>query len=91
MVGLYEESIAVNRKLLDRARKGEFPIYAPYLGLAANNMLLGKEDEGRAHAAEALKANPSYSLEALQTRNPYKNPADMDRFVESLRKAGIPE
>ena len=91
MVGLYEESIAVNKKLLDRARKDEFPVYVPHLGLAANYILLGQEEKGRTHAAEALKANPSYSLEALQMRNPYKNPADMDRFVESLRKAGIPE
>ena len=91
MVKRYDESIAVNKQLLERAQKGEYPIYVPHLGLTANYILLGREEEGRAHAAEALKANPSYSLKALQTRNPYKNPADVELWIEPLRKAGIPE
>ncbi len=91
MAGRYDESIAVNKQLLERARKGEFRIYVGYLNLAVNYMLLGREEEARFHAAELLRTNPSYSLEAYQSRNPYKNPADMERWLEPLRKAGIPE
>jgi hypothetical protein len=54
-------------------------------------MWLGREEEARFHAAEALRTNPSYSLEALQSRNLYKDPADMERWLDPLRKAGIPE
>jgi hypothetical protein len=54
-------------------------------------MILGKEEKARFHAAEVLKTNPSFSLRALQSRNPYKNPADMERLIEPLRKAGLPE
>lgn len=87
----YDESIAVNKQLLKRAQMGEWPIYTPHLALAANYMLLGKEEKARFHAAEVLKTNPSYSLKALQSYNPYKNPADMERWIEPLRKVGIPE
>ena len=87
----YDESIAVNKKLLDRARKGEFPIYTPHLALALNYMVLGQDDKGRTHAAEVLKTNPSYSLKVLHSRHPFKNPADMELWIEPLRKAGIPK
>jgi adenylate cyclase len=91
MVGRYDESIAANKQLLERARRGEWPIYTPHLTFAANYVLLGREEEARFHAAEALRANPSFSLEVLQSRHPYKNPADMERWLSALRKAGIPE
>jgi TolB-like protein/Tfp pilus assembly protein PilF len=87
----YDESIAANKQLLERARMGEWPIHSPHLGLASNYMLLGKEEKARFHADEVLKANPSYSLKTFQSRNLYKNPADMKHRLEPLRKAGIPE
>jgi len=90
-VGRYDESIAANKQLLERARRGEWPAYTPHLALAVNYMVLGKEEKARFHAAKVLKANPNFSLSAFQSRNPYKNPADMDRFIEPLRIAGIPD
>ena len=68
----YDESIAANKQLLERARMGEWPIYSPHLGLASNYMLLGKEEKARFHADEVLKANPSFSLKTFQSRNLYK-------------------
>ena len=91
MVGRYDESIAVNKQFLERARKGEFPIYSPHMGLAVNYMLLGREEEARFHAAEVLRTNPSFSLEAFPNRNPYKDPEHLERWLSPLRKAGIPE
>ena len=87
----YDESIAANKQLLERARMGEWPIYSPHICLALNYIELGNEEKARFHAAEVLKTNPSFSLKTFQSRNPYKNPADMERRLESLRKAGIPE
>jgi adenylate cyclase len=91
MVGRYNESLEANKKLLDRAQRGEWPIHAAHLGLAPNYMLLGQEEEAQFHAAEVLRTNPGYSLETFQSRNPYKEPTHMKCFVEPLRKAGIPE
>ena len=51
---------------------------------------LGRKDEARAAWEEALKINPEYSLKHRQRVLPYKDPADFDRIVEGLRKAGLP-
>jgi len=40
---------------------------------------------------ELLRVNPGYSIEQRRKVPPYKNRADFERFVEGLRKAGLPE
>ena len=50
---------------------------------------LGCIDEARAEWAKALHFNPEYSVERKGQQLPYKDPADWDRFVEGLRKAGL--
>jgi adenylate cyclase len=55
------------------------------------NMSGDAEQEYFADGMEALRVNPSYSLEQRRKVLPYKNPEDFDRVVEGLRKAGLPE
>ena len=57
--------------------------------LAACYGHLGRADEARAEWEEALRGNPDYSIEHRRQVLPYKNPADFERVVEGLRKAGI--
>jgi TolB-like protein/class 3 adenylate cyclase/Flp pilus assembly protein TadD len=59
--------------------------------LAATLGQMGRIDEAREAWREALLINPAYSLEQRRNVLPYKNPADFDRIVEGLRKAGLPE
>ena len=40
-------------------------------------------------AESALRINPDYSIEHRRQILPYKNPADFERVVEGLRRAGI--
>lgn len=47
-------------------------------------------EEARAHAALALEARPDFSVGAWGKRLPYKNEADLQRFLDGLRKAGLP-
>ncbi len=58
--------------------------------LAASYGCLGRIEEARAAWAEALKINPDYSLEHRRKVLPFKDPADFDRLLEGLAKAGIP-
>jgi tetratricopeptide (TPR) repeat protein len=59
--------------------------------LAAAYGQMGMIEEARESWREALRVNPSYSLEQRRKVLPYKNPRDFDRVVEGLRKAGLPE
>ncbi|HSV00363.1 MAG TPA: adenylate/guanylate cyclase domain-containing protein, partial [Roseiarcus sp.] len=59
--------------------------------LAASYGQMGMIEEARASWREALRVNPSYSLEQRRAVLPYKNPEDFDSVVEGLRKAGLPE
>jgi TolB-like protein/predicted Zn-dependent protease len=52
---------------------------------------LGREEEARAHMANALKRKPDISLELIKVSSPYKDPALLQRELDALRKAGMPE
>jgi tetratricopeptide (TPR) repeat protein len=58
--------------------------------LAATLGELGQMDEARAHWDEALRVNPSYSLEQKRKVLPFADPADFEKLVAGLRKAGLP-
>ena len=53
--------------------------------------LSGRDEEARATAQEVLRINPTFSLEQFSRSLVYKSHADKDRFIDALRKAGLPE
>src|SRR5579871_2639219 len=59
--------------------------------LAASQGQMGLIEEAHAAWRELLRINPAYSVEQRRSVLPYKNPADFERIVEGLRKAGLPE
>ena len=65
------------------------------LWLTASYMELGREKEARAEARRLLEQHPDFSIEAHTKRTkagfPFKDYAFLDRQIELLRKAGIPE
>jgi adenylate cyclase len=66
------------------------PNLAPaHWNLAACYAELGRLEEARAEGAEVLRVNPNASLEVWRQTIPYKNPADLERFLAALRKAGL--
>ena len=52
---------------------------------------LGLFDEARAVWRDVFRVNPSYSLEHRGRVLPYKDPADWERVLEGLAKAGLPD
>jgi TolB-like protein/Tfp pilus assembly protein PilF len=86
----YEKAVEAGNRLLQRAQTGEFPPLLTHLGLSAANIELGRKNEATAHAEEVLRINPKFSLEYIAKILHYKNNADTETYLESLRKAGLP-
>src|SRR5262249_23524152 len=85
VAGRHEEALAAYPKALSRA-----PDLLPaHLNLAVVYSELGREEEARAEAAEVLRINPQWSLEIWKQRQPYKDPAMLERVFSALRKAGL--
>jgi len=59
--------------------------------LAANYAHLGMMPEARAEAQEVMRLYPKFSVSQWSRRPPYRHPDLRDRFVEGLRKAGLPD
>lgn len=52
----------------------------------------GREEEARATAEKIMGINPKFSVNfIIKKAVTYKNKADVERFAEALRKAGLPE
>jgi TolB-like protein/Tfp pilus assembly protein PilF len=84
--GRYEEAITMLKKAIKRA-----PDYlAAHSLLAATYIDLGREEEARAEAAEVLRINPKFTLERIAKRSILKDKATLERYIDALRKAGLP-
>jgi tetratricopeptide (TPR) repeat protein len=51
----------------------------------------GRMKEAKAYMAETIKLFPGASAKFLTRSNFFKNPADLERYLGVLRKAGLPE
>lgn len=59
--------------------------------LAANYAHLGMMDEARAAAAEVMRLHPHFTIRSWRHRPPYRDVRIIERYVEGMRKAGLPE
>ena len=59
-----------------------------HLGLAATYIVMGREKEARAEAAEVLRINPKFSLDNFAKRLPYKDQSIIDKFIEPCARRG---
>ena len=85
LAGHYEKAVAALKRVLNRN-----PNFWPaHIYLAASYIEIGQEDKARAEAAEVLRMNPDFSLDAAGQRLPYKDQAVLDRIGDSLRKTGL--
>jgi tetratricopeptide (TPR) repeat protein len=85
LIGRYEEAISALKRVINRN-----PNFFPsHIYLAASYIEIGQEDKARAEAAEVLRMNPKFSLEAAGQRLPYKDQAVLERLGDSLQKAGL--
>jgi TolB-like protein/Tfp pilus assembly protein PilF len=83
--GRYEEAIAAHKKSLNRAPND----ILTHLALTTAYSWAGRLEEARAQAAEVLRIKPNFSVEERAKMGLYKNQADLERYLEGLRKAGL--
>jgi adenylate cyclase len=83
----YEKAIELSKKGLI-GNPDQLPVY---LTLAASYISLNRKEEAHKAVDEILRLNPNFSLEYYAAILPYKRQETTDRFVEALRKAGLPE
>jgi adenylate cyclase len=86
-VGRYDDAAATLKRRIIRKPDTDMSRVL----LAACYGHLGRMEEARAQWREVMRINPSYSLEHRRRVHAYKDPADFERFVDGLRKAGLPE
>ena len=83
--GQYEKAIAALKSTLRREPKDVLA----YVGLTVAYMYAGREEEGRAAAAEVLRLDPDFSAERFTATTPFKDPAKRKRYLDAFHKAGL--
>jgi adenylate cyclase len=81
----YEEAMATLKRALTRSPDD----LGIHLVLAVIYSEIGREEEARAHVAEALRINPQLSMKVLEQIIPFKDTAIFERVGDNLRKAGL--
>ena len=87
MTEQYDESIATWKKALQVSPN----FLSAHLLLAECYSSQGREAEAIAAAKEVIRINPKFTIESYAKRLTYAHEADIEREVDALRKAGLPE
>lgn len=81
-VGRYKEALAT-------LKQDNKPIFWTHRNLAAVYVRLGQLEQASAAVSELLKNKSDYTS-SIENLRPYKDPVQRDRFINDLRKAGVP-
>jgi TolB-like protein len=85
--GRFEDSIAANKKFIERQQEGLQHLAYLVLSLAYSG--LGEEQKAREAAQEVIRLRSDFSLEALSRIYPYRDPATIEQMARDLRNAGL--
>jgi adenylate cyclase len=85
--GQYEEGLAECEKATAREPKN----LGARLALTIAYSFLNRDEAARASAEEVLRIDPKFFVENFSKTLVYKNEADKIRFIDALRKAGLPD
>jgi adenylate cyclase len=85
MIGQYQEAITQYKKSLRVAPNN----ISTHISLAATYSLSGRDEEAHAEAEEVLRINSKFSVEYYGKTLWFKNQAQLDRYIDAMRKAGL--
>ena len=86
-MGQYEEAITWGEK----AVRQEPNSLLARVWMAVIYVLSEREEEAQAEAAEVLRIKPKFSVKKYEKRASFRKKADNERFIDALRKAGLPD
>ena len=87
VAGRYEDAVIA----LEKARKIDPDLYFTYIYLTSVYSLLNRDEDARNAANNLLRLNPNFSLKDYSKHSSLKSQADSGKYIDSLRKAGIPD
>jgi adenylate cyclase len=85
LAGRYEEAVAALKGAIIR----NADLQPAHLILAATYSEWGRGEEAQAEVMAVMKINPAFSLETNKRRLPFKDVAELERYLAALRKAGL--
>jgi adenylate cyclase len=85
LTGQFEEAVSSLKQAIQRSPDN----YLPHMNLAVTYIAMGREKEARAEAAEVLRINPKFSVDAMAKMWNLKNQSVLNGYVARLRKAGL--
>jgi adenylate cyclase len=85
VMGRFEEAVSTYEKAILRAPDNIFA----HTGLAATYIMMDREKEARAEAAEVLRINPKFSVDSFAKILINKDQSVIDNYLSALRKAGL--
>jgi adenylate cyclase len=83
--GQFEEAVSALKKVI----QVEPDNIRPHTDLAATYIMMGREKEARAEAAEVLRINPKFSVDSFAKILAWRDQSQIDKYVNALRKAGL--
>jgi tetratricopeptide (TPR) repeat protein len=86
-IGQYEKAIDV----CEKAISSNPDLETLYLILAASYSSLNRSEEARKAVEKILRIHPRFTLEHHANTVPFKNQENLDKYINALRKAGLPE
>ena len=87
LAGHYDEA----RQLAERACRKQPYFLGSIRVAAAGNAAAGRLDDARKWITRALQLDPELRVSNLKDRVSWFRPEDFTKYVEALRKAGLPE
>jgi DNA-binding SARP family transcriptional activator/TolB-like protein len=85
--GDYETAVTVGREVSEM-RPSFTAAYKPYLAALGH---LGRLDEAGTVLRRIVAIEPEFTIERFTAGSPFERRADLDRYVDGLRRAGVPE
>ena len=83
----FEEAVSAYKRAIQREPNNIFA----HLLLAGIYIMMGRDKEARAEAAEVLRINPKFSLAFWAKVLPYQDRSVADNLINVLREAGLPD